>query len=60
MHIDFFDLIARPRRPSGPLNMERGAAVGLVRVRPAEEHLLGPQGRGRPWFLTNRPGPFPM
>jgi hypothetical protein len=29
---------------------ERRAPVGLVRVRPAEEHLLGPQGRGRPWF----------
>jgi hypothetical protein len=33
--------------------------VGLVRVRPAEEDLLGPQGRGRPWF-SKQPGPFPI
>jgi hypothetical protein len=33
--------------------------VGLVRVRPAEEDLLGPQGRGRPWFPSSR-GLFPL
>ena len=37
---------------------ERRALVGLVRVRPAEEHLLGPQGRGRPWSLADT-GAFP-
>jgi hypothetical protein len=33
---------------------ERRAPVGLVRVRPAEEHFLGPQGRGRPGVHRGR------
>ena len=41
------DFLGFQRRLAHELE-ERRALVGLVRVRPAEENLLGPQGRGRP------------
>ena len=56
--LDFFDLIARPRRRLAHELEERRVLVGLVRVRPA---VLSPRprGRGRPWHLADA-GPFPM
>jgi hypothetical protein len=49
---EFF--IQAPQRRLAHELEERRALVGLVRVRPAEEDLLGPQGRGRPWFRSRR------
>ena len=49
----------QPKNAHTPFKEERGTPVGLVRVRPADEDLLGPQGR-REALASADAGAFPV